>query len=170
MFWTRDHGAFPHLNVYVADAQYGVRLRPGASTRIAFGGSPVTSVAIHAGGFRGAAPDAEPAAQKGEVLFVGDSQTFGLGVEAEQAFAMRFAELAKLPVYNAGVPTWGPPEFARAIQAVGQRRHPSTVVYVVNFANDAFEAERPNTQRHAVWDGWAVRRETAPASVTEFPG
>ncbi len=170
VFSARDHGAFPHLNVYVADAAYGARLRPGASTKIAFGGSEVTSVAIHSGGFRGASSGAEPAAQKGEVLFVGDSQTFGLGVEAEQAFAARFSELAKLPAYNAGVPTWGPPEFARAIKELGQRRHPSTIVYVVNFANDAFEAERRNTQRHAVWDGWAVRRETAPASVTQFPG
>ena len=170
VFRARDHGAFPHLNVYEADAGYGVRLRPGATTRIAFGGSQVTSVSIHSGGFRGATSGAEPAAQKGEVLFVGDSQTFGLGVEAEQAFAARFSELAKLPVYNAGVPTWGPPEFARAIQELGRHRHPSTIVYVVNFANDAFEAERPNLQRHAVWDGWAVRRETAPQSVTQFPG
>lgn len=170
VFWLRHQGAFPHLNVYVADATYGVRLRPGASTRIAFGGSPVTSVAIHQGGFRGTAPEAEPPAQKGEVLFVGDSQTFGLGVEANEGFAARFGELAKLPVYNAGVPTWGPPEFEKAIKDLGQRRHPATVVYVVNFANDAFEAERSNTQRHAEWDGWAVRRETAPAHVTQFPG
>lgn len=169
-FWLRDHGAFPHLNVYVADATYGVRLRPGATTRIAFGGSAVTSVAIHAGGFRGAAPGAEPGAQKGEVLFLGDSQTFGLGVDADETFAARFGALGKLPVYNAGVPTWGPPEFLNALKELGRRRHPSTVVYVVNFANDAFEAERPNSQRHAVWDGWAVRRETAPASVRQFPG
>src|SRR3954468_968932 len=80
VFSIRDHGAFPHLNVYVADGAYGVRLRPGASTRIAFGGSAVTSVDIHAGGFRGVAPGAEPARQNGEFLFVGDSQTFGLGV------------------------------------------------------------------------------------------
>ncbi|HEX2871433.1 MAG TPA: hypothetical protein VHP33_09260 [Polyangiaceae bacterium] len=170
VFWLRHQGAFPHLNVYEADAQYGVRLRRGATTRIAFGGSPVTSVAIHQGGFRGTTPHAEPAAQKGEVLFVGDSQTFGLGVEANEAFAARFGELAKLPVYNAGVPTWGPPEFEKAIKDLGQRRHPATVVYVVNFANDAFEAERSNTLRHAEWDGWAVRRETAPAQVTHFPG
>jgi len=170
VFWFRHQGAFPHLNVYQADATYGVRLRPGATTRIAFGGSPVTSVAIHAGGFRGSSPNAEPAAKKGEVLFVGDSQTFGLGVEASEAFAARYGALGKVPVYNAGVPTWGPPEFEKAIQSLGQRRHPSTVVYVVNFANDAFEAERSNTLRHAEWDGWAVRRETAPAKVTQFPG
>jgi len=169
-FRWRDHGAFPHLNVYVADAGYGVRLRPGSSTQIAFGGSPVTSVAIHGGGFRGPNADAEPAAPEGEVLFLGDSQTFGLGVDFNQTFAARFAQLAGRPVYNAGVPTWGPPEFLRALAELGPRRHPKTVVYVVNFANDAFEAERPNTQRHAVWDGWAVRRETAPAAVTQFPG
>jgi hypothetical protein len=170
IFQLRDHGAFPHLNVYVADPSYGVRLRPGATTRIAFGGSLVTDVAIHAGGFRGASAGAEPPVQPQEVLFLGDSQTFGLGVDAQQAFAARFAELAKLPVYNAGVPTWGPPEFLRAMKEVAQRRHPRTVVYVVNFANDAFEAERSNTLRHAVWDGWAVRRETAPAHVAQFPG
>ena len=169
-FHLRDHGAFPHLNVYVADPSYGVRLRPGASTRVGFGGSPVTYVAIHAGGFRGTSAGAEPAAAAGEVLFLGDSQTFGLGVDAQQAFAARLGALAKLPVYNAGVPTWGPPEFLRAMKELGQRRHPATIVYVVNFANDAFEAERANTQRHAVWDGWAVRRETAPAQVTQFPG
>src|SRR5260221_690192 len=68
IFWVRDHGAFPHLNVYVADPVYGARLRPGASTRIAFGGSAVTSVAIHGAGFRGTTSGAEPAAQQGEVL------------------------------------------------------------------------------------------------------
>jgi hypothetical protein len=169
-FSTRDHGAFPHLNVYRADSVYGARLRAGAATRVAFGGAPVSSVFIHGGGFRGKDTGPEPKTRSGEVLFVGDSQTFGLGVEESEAFPARFGELTHAPVYNAGVPTWGPPEFAHAIDELGQRRHPATVVYVVNFANDPFEAERPNLLRHAVWDGWAVRRETAPAHVTEFPG
>ena len=43
-------------------------------------------------------------------------------------------------------------------------------MYTVNVANDLFEAERPNRERHAVWDGWAVRKETAPPSVAGFPG
>lgn len=169
-FAARDQGAFPHLNVYVADAAYGARLRPLAATKVAFGGAKVSSVFIHGGGFRGKDTGPEPAPRPGEVLFVGDSQTFGLGVEAGEAFPARFGELSQKPVYNAGVPTWGPPEFAKAIDELGSRRHPSVVVYVVNFANDPFEAERPNVQRHAVWDGWAVRRETAPAHVTAFPG
>jgi acetyltransferase AlgX (SGNH hydrolase-like protein) len=170
VFSLRDQGAFPHLNVYRADAQYGARLRPGASTKVRFGGAKVSTVSIHAGGYRGRDAGAEPPNSPGEVLFVGDSQTFGLGVEERETFAARFAERAKRPVYNAGVPTWGPPEFLRAIRELGKRRHPASVVYVVNFANDPFEAERPNAQRHAVWDGWAVRRENAPAHLTHFPG
>src|SRR5262249_16623449 len=66
--------------------------------------------------------------------------------------------------------TYGPLEFERVIADLLEKRKPKRVVYVVNFANDLFEAERPNTERHAVWDGWAVRRETAPARVTSFPG
>ncbi len=40
----------------------------------------------------------------------------------------------------------------------------------MNMANDLFEASRPNRERHVVWDGCAVRKETAPSSVTSFPG
>jgi hypothetical protein len=42
VFWWRDDGAFPHLNVYRADATLGVRLVPGREQRLAFGGNPVT--------------------------------------------------------------------------------------------------------------------------------
>ena len=37
-------------------------------------------------------------------------------------------------------------------------------------ANDFFEWDRPNRERHAIWDGWAVRVESAPKSVFDFPG
>src|SRR5262249_55748605 len=83
------------------------------------------------------------------------------------------AELGRIlgvPVIDAGVPTYGPPEYEAVAEEMLERRRPGTVVYVVNFANDLFEATRPNVDRHVVWDGWAVRKETAPASVTAFPG
>src|SRR3954463_6798871 len=70
-FHLRDHGAFPHLNVYVADAKLGVRLRPGASQRLSAGKNPVTSVRINREGYRGAEL---PPPGDGEVLVVGDSQ------------------------------------------------------------------------------------------------
>ena len=170
VFRLRDHSAFPHLNIYQGDSSLGVRLRPLARTQIAFGGSSVTVAATNSAGFRAAEPGAEPAPQPDEVLFVGDSQTFGLGVDTEQSFVSKFGQIAKRPVYNAGVPTWGPPEFAAIIDELGGRRHPRTIVYVVNFANDAFEVNHPNRERHVAWDGWAVRREMAPTNVSHFPG
>lgn len=167
-FHVRDRGAFPHLNLYAPDPALGVRLLPGASMRLSFGGNPVTRVRINASGLRGADL---PAPSADEVLIVGDSQVFGLGVEEDQTFAARVEGL--LPgarVVNAGVPTYGPPEFERLVAGMLDTRKPKRVVYVVNFANDLFEADRPNTGRHTVWDGWAVRRETAPAHLASFPG
>jgi hypothetical protein len=167
-FHLRDDGAFPHLNLYAPDATLGVRLLPGESMRLSFGGNPVSEVRINSEGFRGA-DFPEPGAD--EVLVVGDSQVFGLGVEENETFSARLEGLMPgVRVMNAGVPTYGPLEFERVIAHLIEKRKPKRVVYVVNFANDLFEAERPNTERHAVWDGWAVRRETAPAHVASFPG
>jgi hypothetical protein len=166
-FQIRDHGAFPHLNCYVADPVLGVRLRPGATEKVAFGGSEVTHVRINAAGLRGA--ELPPPAD-GEIAVVGDSQVFGLGVEEDQTASAALGAALGRPVVNAGVPTYGPPEYSATIEELFRTRRPRTVVYVVNFWNDFFEATRPNTERHAVWDGWAVRRESAPSRVTAFPG
>ena len=68
------------------------------------------------------------------------------------------------------MPTYGPREYTAVVkQVLASRKKVATVVYVINLSNDLFEVERPNVQRHTVWDGWAVRTETAPASVTAFP-
>jgi len=167
IFWMRDEGAFPHLNVYVADPTLGVRLKPGATQRVAFGGSPVTEVRINASGLRGADL---PAPSENEIVFIGDSQVFGLGVEETETASAELARKLNRPVINAGVPTYGPPEYNAALEAILAARKPKIAVYVVNFSNDFFEAVRPNTERHAVWDGWAVRKETAPLSIASFPG
>jgi hypothetical protein len=167
-FHVRDHGAFPHLNVYVPDERLGVRLRPGATERIVFGKNPVTSVRINGDGLRGAEL---PPAGDGEILVVGDSQVFGLGVEESQTAS---AELSRIlggrTVINAGVPTYGPPEYNAVAAELIAKRRPRTVLYVINMVNDLFEASHPNRERHRVWDGWAVRVETAPEAITSFPG
>jgi predicted metal-dependent hydrolase len=168
LFWFRDDGAFPHLNVYVEDAKLGVRLRPGGSQRVAFAGNPVTRVRINADGLRG--PELPPPSP-GEVLVLGDSQVFGLGVEEGETFSAQLdALLPEARVVNAGVPTHGPAEYVALLEELVPRRKPAVVVLTFNLVNDLFEAERPNTERHRVWDGWAVRSETAPADVTSFPG
>ncbi len=174
VFRIRDHGAFPHLNLYKPDAALGVRLIPGATEKISFSGNPVSSVRINASGYRGAAwaapPVAPPGVAKDEIFVVGDSQAFGLGVEEDASFAAQLGRSLHRPVANAAVPTYGPAEYNAVLAEELPRRHPKMVLYTINLANDLFEAVHPNPTRHAVWDGWAVRKENAPAKLIGFPG
>ena len=166
-FYKRDNGAFPHVNFYIADAELGVRLEPHATQRLQFRGNPVTDIRVNDQGYRGA----NWAADSGnEILVVGDSQVFGLGVEEDETFSAGLAKATGRTVLNGGVPTYGPQEYTAVVKEVMATRKPTTVVYVVDFVNDLFENERPNSERHAVWDGWAVRKETAPTSTMSFPG
>jgi hypothetical protein len=166
-FAARDRQAFPHLNIYERDPVLGVRLRPHATERISFSGNPVTKVRINSDGFRG--PElGSPRAD--EIVVVGDSQAFGLGVEEDQTFSAVLSARLRRPVVNAGVPTYGPAEYDAVLEILLRQRHPKAVVYLVNMSNDLFEASHPNVERHAVWDGWAVRRENAPERILRFPG
>lgn len=166
-FSWRDEGAFPHANFYVADDALGVRLEPGATMRFRLRKNPLTTIHVNGRGYRGAD---WPAPAGGEVIVVGDSQVFGLGVEDGETFSAVMSEKTGRPVLNAGVPTYGPQEYMAVAGELLAERRASAVVVVLNFVNDPFELDRPNRERHAVWDGWAVRSETAPAEVREFPG
>lgn len=165
-FRARDDGAFPHLNLYEADATLGVKLTPNAEMRLKLGKNPTTTIHTNALGFRGGD---WPAPGATDVLVVGDSQVFGLGVEDTETFSAQLASLRKVTVLNAGVPTYGPGEYTALVERFVAERKPKHVVYVMNVSNDLFELGIPNTARHQVWDGWAVRTETAPGSTTNFP-
>lgn len=170
-FATRDQGAFPHVNFYVPDAELGARLEPGSTMAFRLGDNPLTHISVNRHGYRGPEwPDA--AAERDELLIVGDSQVFGLGVDDDQTFSAVLAEQLDRTVLNAGVPTYGPPEYFATTQALLAERPIGTVVYVLNFLNDPFELERRNRDRHAIWDGWAVQIETAPRpeDISQFPG
>lgn len=170
VFRARDDGAFAHVNVYLPDAELGARLKPGATEKIRFGSkaNPVTSIRIDGDGYRGGGL---PAPGPDEVVVVGDSQTFGLGVEEGETFSAVLAkELGGRTVRNLGVPTYGPAEYNAVLKESLAKRPAKTVVWIANMSNDLFEATRPNRTRHVVWDGWAVRKENAPDHVTAFPG
>ena len=172
VFAKRDDKAFPHVNFYVADAELGVRLEPNATMRFRFRDNPTTTIHVNAQGYRGedwAAPDSS-ASGGGEIIVLGDSQVFGLGVEDGETFSAKLAEHTGRPVLNAGVPTYGPPEYMALAAELLADRKPATLIVTVNFLNDAFEIDRPNKDRHTVWDGWAVRAELAPSDVRSFPG
>jgi hypothetical protein len=169
VFAKRDDKAFPHVNFYVADPELGVRLEPGATMRFRFRDNPTSSIQINPQGYRGEAWPA-PGESSEEIIVLGDSQVFGLGVEDAETFSAKLAEHTGRPVRNAGVPTYGPPEYLALAAELLAERKPKTLVVTINFLNDAFEIDRPNKDRHTVWDGWAVRTEHAPADVSSFPG
>lgn len=167
VFRARDDDAYSHLNCFDADEELGVRLSPGCQTRVRVVTNPPVFVHVNAAGTRG--PELGAAADD-EIVVVGDSQVFGLGVEDDETFAAVLGELTHHPVINGGVPTHGPLEYTATARRFLEERHVHTVVWVVNMANDFFEHSRPDRERHGVWDHWAVRRETMPSSVTSFPG
>jgi hypothetical protein len=173
VFAKRDEGAFPHVNFYVADPELGVRLEPGATMKFRLRENPLTTIHVNAQGYRGEdwpAPNPDAAPGKGEIIVLGDSQVFGLGVEDDETFSAKLAEATGRTVLNAGVPTYGPPEYLLLARELLEQRKPQTLVVTLNYLNDPFELDRPNKDRHVVWDGWAVRAEHAPEQVRQFPG
>lgn len=155
-FRHRDGGAYPLVNVYEPDAQRGVRLAPGSVTIVGRAGERPTSVRINRDGYRGAD---WPSPSASDVVVIGDSLSFGLGVEEGEAFPARLhAALPGSPaVLDASVPTYGPPEYLVTMERALSARRPATVVLVVNLINDLAEIDRPNVARHAALDGYAAR-------------
>lgn len=165
-------GAYPTLNLYEPDPRYGVVLTPDAHTRVVSPAGNVTAIRTNAHGFRGPqwpAPPPGAAPVPGRVLVVGDSQVMGWGVPEESTFSA-LLDAAGLEVIAAGVPTWGPLEYTRALGELLPRLRPSHVVYVLNAANDHREAPLPNTRRTTARDGWArVPLGPAADAFSDFP-
>ncbi len=158
--------AFPHINVYEPDPELGLKLRPGARQRYKLHGDS-SSIRINSAGFRG---EDWPAPTGKEVLIVGDSQVFGLGVESDESLPAALERSLGQPVLNGGVPTYGPQEYLAVAKKLRDERGLSRLVFVLNFSNDLFELSRANKERHVELDGWALRAETAPKDPLNFPG
>jgi hypothetical protein len=168
---ARGH-AFPFLDVFEPDRDLGVRLRPGAETRIRTFSGRITDVRINDDGFRGAAWPVEtaPAAGALRVLLVGDSQVFGLHAQFEDTFAGQLGQDAE--VLDAAVPTYGPAEHVASIERLAPRWHPTHVVWLPYVGNDWQEAPILNLRRTtATTDGFATMVGAHPPSGpwTLFP-
>lgn len=87
-------------------------------------------------GFRG---NAEARPLIGVAL--GDSFTFGTGVEAEEAWPEQLSRLAGKNVVNLGTPAYGPPQYTKTLKAYGLSLHPKLVLYAV-YQNDLKDAVR----------------------------
>jgi hypothetical protein len=168
------HHAYAFLNVFEADARFGVRLAAGAHTRTRSRLGRVTDVAINAQGFRG--PDWSPAPSDRTLprraLLLGDSQVFGYGVAWETSLAPQLARAlgGDAEAYAAAVPTWGPTEYVRALEDLAPAYRPGLVIFVANAANDWFETSVDNTRRTVARDGWAERLTLPRTTPRWFPG
>jgi lysophospholipase L1-like esterase len=176
--------AYPYLNIFVADAQMGVRLEGDTRTRVRSRTGRVSEVQTNAAGFRDEpwpdvpdTSDTPDATTNGPIanraLLLGDSQMFGYGVAVEDGVAAQL-EVALGPgaeVLNAAIPTWGPTEYTSVIEQLVPRYRPQVVIFVANVANDWFESIVPNRKRTSARDGWATRVSSADGPPPrQFPG
>ncbi|MDQ3034982.1 MAG: hypothetical protein M3Y87_21420, partial [Myxococcota bacterium] len=161
-------GAFPYLTIFVADAAYGVRLAPDATSRVRSRLGRVTTVRTNAAGLRGPRWTTASGASR-RALVIGDSQAMGLHVEEEDTVAARLSSEHALEAQSAAVPTWGPREYLaiqrEVLERAAARGAPFThVVLVLNVANDWHEMGVPNARRTTARHGWAVRPTPADAA------
>jgi SGNH hydrolase-like domain, acetyltransferase AlgX len=66
---------------------------------------------------------------------VGDSFTFGFGVNQEATWIAQLAKLSQREIINLGVPGWGPQQYTRTLERYGFPLHPKIVFYGL-FSND----------------------------------
>src|SRR5262245_53429061 len=141
-------GAFPYLNIFEPDARYGVRLAANASAHVRSPQGRITEIATNARGFRGPEwpepPRGDAAGEPLRVLVLGDSQMLGYGVAVEDATPAALERVLAprdrgAVVRGAAVPTWGPGEYALALEELAPAFRPRFVVFVANAANDWLE-------------------------------
>ncbi len=161
--------AFPYLNLFEADARYGVRLHPRDQTRLRSRLGRVTDITTNDLGFRGKSWPPPVSQSVSGILLLGDSQMFGYGVNEEDATAAKIEQRLGMPVLNASVPSWGPSESVLALSDLAPKYRPRFVLFVANAANDWFEWAVPNTRRTTARDGWASG-DLALRSGLSFPG
>ena len=73
------------------------------------------------------------------VVALGDSQTYGDGVMAQESWPHQLSELSAKPVYNMGVPSYGPDQ-SLALLTPAMSLHPRWVIEAIYAGNDLWDA------------------------------
>jgi len=68
-------------------------------------------------------------------IALGDSFTFGMGVNHDSTWVARLSHFARQEIVNLGVPGWSPPQYTRALQRYGAPLKPKVILYGI-FHND----------------------------------
>lgn len=134
-------------------------MTPGATYR-QFSAEYDAITSITAEGYRA------PATDDPEVVFVGDSFTFGQGLSDRETFAWRFAEMTDVPVANLGVPGYGTISELDRLESYlrEQSWHPRHVFLFVMAMTD-FLGSGNDLDDNARHD----RRESSDIHATEAP-
>jgi lysophospholipase L1-like esterase len=141
--------------LFQRDAELGWRLRPGA--RDVWGG---VRVEVNLKGLRGPELDYEKTPGAERILYLGDSVTFGFGLERYQDTFPHQVELAlrergvEIETLNAGVGGWSPWQHARFLEREGMRYDPDLVV-VAFVLNDVTE-KMLLVRFGGPWDGFQL--------------
>lgn len=130
---------FSEFGLTLAPNEYGTRLKPGYRGRYTNAEFSI-SIEINSLGLRG--PEVGPRAQTGahRVLAVGDSFTFGQGVEHGEAWPAQVERaIAGIEVINAGWADAGPVGYLNYLRASGWRLDPDLVLVGVFVGNDVVD-------------------------------
>lgn len=193
---TARFGPTTNPDYVLHDPELGWRYEPLARARHQTEDFDV-EIRINAQGFRD--EPFEPHPGRTRIVALGDSLSFGWGVEAGQGFTTRLEELLGADVLNLGVGGYGTDQELLLWERVGRALQP-TVVLITVCANDLAEISRPAAYgRYKPWfeahDGalrlagtpvpdnllagwshlarsgwaWTIKRSTPPLAPAECP-
>jgi acetyltransferase AlgX (SGNH hydrolase-like protein) len=148
----------PHAYLFREDPAIGMRGIPGLNRRVFFGPDALL-VRTSSRGYRGREYDwARPAPLR--LFGIGDSFTFGFGVEEEDTFLARIESALgpRAEAINAGVPGTGPDNALRLLEIDGPGLRPHVVLFGLYVGND-FADVLLGPDRSRIADGLIVSRE-----------
>lgn len=148
-----DGNAFPQLDIFEARGGQ-LRLQANAEARMRRPDGGIYTLRTGQRGLRLPKGD--------DLLIVGDSQVLGYGVEDAESFP------ALLGAFNAGVPGHGVGDSLAHAAGLIPALHPTSVLLVVNQANDWDEGMKPALERYVVRNGWLGSIAQANAAGVRF--
>jgi len=145
--------------LYVPDPPGRYRLTPGYRGRIYNRAEYDNEIRINGAGLRG--PELEPCAQGVmRVLALGDSFTFGVGVDDSETFVASLADQLTegghpAQSLNAGIPAFGVPDAESWFRRHGTSLEPDVVILAIFLGNDLVDAS-PDREEVLIVDGLLV--------------
>jgi hypothetical protein len=145
---TQARPASPYLKLYQSDPELGVVMKAHQRQSWDPTGHHELIVRTNAYGFRGKEWPGTESSLRYSVrntlehpavdIMVGNSHVFGYGIDEADTLSEQLGKLLKKPIYNLGVPTYGPWEYNQVL-----RRHisdipPRIIWYILHPASDSY--------------------------------